>query len=226
LDRNKAIRLAKWTLLLLIVAAGAVLYYQSFLKIEPGPLLEETLNNAYQAKSYRYTLNSELDIGGKKKTWISVKGENASGSYHFQGKTLGTPVEIYQIGMRSYTKDPVSGKWTVLDGVDLSKEQLYMAEINPLNSFRFKRTGEPLLVGKEKVGKTKCVVLEIKPDVESKYLEIWWQDFTCRFWIDRRKHRLVKAESTAVSKQSSETTLTMTVNFEDFNKRIKIEPPI
>lgn len=197
-----------------------------FIKIEPGPLLKETLGKAYQAKSYRYTLKSDLDIGGKKKTWIRVDGERAPECYHFQGKTLGTPVEIYQIGMRSYTKDPVSGKWTILDGVDLSRQQLYMAEIDPLNSFRFKNTGEPRLVGKEKVGRRKCVVLEIKPEVESKYLEIWWRDFTYRFWIDRRKQLLVKAEATAVSTQSSNTVLTMTVEFRDFNKRIKITPPI
>ena len=122
--------------------------------------------------------------------------------------------------------DPVSSKWTVLDGVDLTKQQLYMAEIDPLNSFRFRSTGEPQLVGKDKVGKRKCVILEVKPELESKYLEIWWRDFTYRFWIDRRKHVLVKAEATAISKNSNDTSLTMTVEFWDFNKRIKITPPL
>jgi hypothetical protein len=227
LDGSEVMRRAKWPVIFLLIAAGVVFYYFMFIKIEPGPLLEEALDKAYQAKNYRYTLKSDLNIGGNKKTWIRVQGERAPECYHFQGKTLGTPVEIYQIGMRSYTKDPVSGKWTILDGVDLSKQQLYMAEIDPLNSFRFKKIGEPpRLVGKEKLGWTKCVILEIKPEVESKYLEIWWQDFTYRFWIDRRKHILVKAEATAVSTQSTDTVLTMTVDFRDFNKKIKIAPPI
>ena len=55
------------------------------------------------------------------------------------------------MGIKSYTRDPVSGKWTVLEGVDLSKQQLYMAEIDPLSSFRFKTKEEPRLIGKEKV---------------------------------------------------------------------------
>lgn len=226
MDRNEIMQWRKWFILFFLIAAGVVFYYFMFVKIEPGSLLKKTLDNAYQAKSYRYTLKADLDIGGKKKTWIQVQGERAPECYHFKGKTLGTPVEIYQIGMRSYTKDPVSGKWTILDGVDLNRQQLYMAEIDPLNNFRFKKTGEPRLLGKEKVGWSKCVILEIKPEVESQYLEIWWQDFTYRFWIDRNKNLLMKAEARAVSKQSTNTTLTMTVNFKDFNKQIKITPPI
>jgi hypothetical protein len=229
-DRNEIMRRAKWPLIFLLVAAGvagAILYYYYFIRIEPGPLLESALSQAHQAKSYSYTLDSELDIGGKKQKWIQVQGQQAAESYHFQGETLGTPVEIYQIGMRSYTKDPVSGNWTILDGVDLSTQQLYMAEIDPLSSFQFKNIGEPLLLGKEEVGNIKCALLELEqPKVESKYMEIWWKDFTYRFWIDRRKEQLVKAEITAVSTQSRDTSLTMTVDFKDFNRKIKINPPI
>jgi hypothetical protein len=36
----------------------------------------------------------------------------------------------------------------------------------------------------------------------------------------------VEAEATAVSTQSTDTVLTMTVDFRDFNKKIKIAPPI
>ena len=228
MEKKELNRQLRWVIIIffLAVAAGGVAYYFSFLRVEPAPLLEETLSKAHQAKSYRYSLHAELDISGKKKNWIQVQGERAPGCYHFWGKTLGTPVEIYQFGMRSYTMDPVSSKWTVLDGVDLTKQQLYMAEIDPLNSFRFRSTGEPQLVGKDKVGKRKCVILEVKPELESKYLEIWWRDFTYRFWIDRRKHVLVKAEATAISKNSNDTSLTMTVEFWDFNKRIKITPPL
>jgi hypothetical protein len=230
MERNEIIRRAKWPFIFLLVVAGAagvILYYFLFIKVEPGPLLESALNKAHQAKSYRYTLNSELEIGGKKQNWIQVQGEQAEESYHFQGETLGTPVEIYQIGMRSYTKDPVSGKWTILDGVDLSTQQLYMAEIDPLSSFQLRNVGEPSYLGREDVGNSKCVLLEIEqPKVESKYLEIWWKDFTYRFWIDRRKEQLIKAEIRAVSTQSSDTSLTMAVEFKDFNKKIKINPPI
>ena len=226
MEGKTGIRWAGFFVLIMLLAAGAVFYYIRFLKVEPAPLLEEVMKKAYQAESYRYELKADLDMAGKKKSWIKVQGECASDGYHFKGETLGTPVEIYQIGLKSYTKDPVSGKWTVLEGVDLTQQQLFMAEIDPLSSFRFKTMEEPRLIGKEKVEGRKCWVLEAKADVESEYMQTWWQDFTYRFWIDRRKHELLKAEAIAKSKNSSDTTLTMTVNFRDFNKKIKISPPI
>lgn len=226
MEKRLNVQWAGLVVLFLLLAAGGVFYYIRFIKVEPAPLLEEVMEKAYQAKSYKYGLEADLDIGGKTKKWIKVQGERARDCYHFQGETLGTPVEIYQIGMKSYTRDPVNGKWTVLEGVDLSKQQLYMAEIDPLSSFRFKTKEEPRLIGKEKVDGRKCWVLEAKADVESEYMLIWWQDFTYRFWIDRGKHVLLKAQATAKSKNSSDTTLTMTVNFRDFNKKIKISPPI
>jgi hypothetical protein len=67
MERNEIIRRAKWPFIFLLVVAGAagvILYYFLFIKVEPGPLLESALNKAHQAKSYRYTLNSELDMGG------------------------------------------------------------------------------------------------------------------------------------------------------------------
>jgi hypothetical protein len=89
MERNEIIRRAKWPFIFLLVVAGAagvILYYFLFIKVEPGPLLESALNKAHQAKSYRYTLNSELDMGGKKQNWIQVQGEQAEESYHFQGE--------------------------------------------------------------------------------------------------------------------------------------------
>ncbi len=211
---------------LLFLIGGFIWFYQVFFKVEPGPLLEETLQRAQQAESYRYRLVAELDLGGKKRNWVRVDGERAPGCYHFRGETLGTPVEIYQIGKRSYTRDPVTGKWTVIDGIDLSQQQLYMAEIDPLSSFQFKSGAVPTLAGKDKVRGRKCWVLEVKPEVESKYLELWWEDFTYRFWIDRRSHVLLKAEAKARSKNSRDTKLTMVVEFRDFNEKIKFEPPV
>jgi hypothetical protein len=61
MERNEIIRRAKWPFIFLLVVAGAagvILYYFLFIKVEPGPLLESALNKAHQAKSYRYTLDS------------------------------------------------------------------------------------------------------------------------------------------------------------------------
>jgi hypothetical protein len=226
LEKKTAWRTAGLVFFILALIAAAFYYYNFFVKVEPGPLLEETMNKAHLAKSYTYRMTAELKIGGTTRPWIEVEGERASESYHFRGKTLGTPVEIYQIGSRSYTRDPVTGQWTVLDGVDLAQQQLYMAEIDPLSNFRFQTKEVPHLLGAEQVNGHNCWVMEVKPQVENKYLELWWDDFTYRFWVDKKSRLLVRAHANARSKSSSDTTLNMVVDFKDFNKKIKIEPPI
>ena len=52
---------------ILLLAAGGYFTISGLLKVEPAPLLEEVMKKAYQAKSYRYKLEADLDIGGKKK---------------------------------------------------------------------------------------------------------------------------------------------------------------
>jgi len=78
-----------------------------------------------------------------RRTRTQVEGEKADTSYHFKGTILGTPVEIYQIGSRSYTLDPVNKNWYVLDGTDLTRQQIYSAEIAPWPTSSSRRSRVP-----------------------------------------------------------------------------------
>lgn len=208
-----------------LMAAAGVYYYFSALRVEPEQLIRETLENALQARGYRYTVLADFNIGGKKQTWIKVKGERVSDGAHFKGSILGTPVEVYQTGMRSYTLDPVTNKWIVIEGTDLDRQQLYMAEIDPLSNFRFEGIENVRLVGKEKVGGRRCWVIELRGrKVQSRVLDMYWKNITYRFWVDRRR-TLCKAVATAENKNSPGTFLSLIVEFRDFNKKIDINPP-
>lgn len=188
-------------------------------------LIRETVGKALQARGYRYRIAAEFNIGGRKQTWSQVQGEKSAAGFHIKGKILGTPVEIYQIGKRTFTWDPVSKKWVILEGNDLTQQQVFMAEINPLSNFQFKTIGNPRLLGVEKVGKRKCWIVEFHPEIENKYLEMWWKNFTYRFWVDRKNHFLLKAKATAENKNSPGAFLSLIVEFQDFNKKIEIKPP-
>lgn len=211
--------------LVLLLGAGIFFYYLAYLRVEPDQLIPEVMQKALQASSYRYRITADYNMSGRKQPWIDVTGEKAAHDVHFTGKILGTPVEIYQTGTRSYTLDPVSNKWVVLEGTDLAQQELYMAQINPLSNFRFKSISEPRLLGTEKVGGRKCWVVEFRPRVDNKIMEMYWKNFTYRFWVDKRSHTLYQALATAENKNSPGTFLSLLTEFRDFNKRIDINPP-
>jgi len=160
LQRVKTWWLAGLVCLVIILAGAGFLICRMMSKVDPALLITETMTKAQQATSYRFQIQSDFSVGTEKRSWTQVEGEKAGTSYHFKGTILGTPVEIYQIGSRSYTLDPVNKNWYVLDGADLTHQQIYSAEIDPLANFKFKAIQDPKLVGTEKVNNQNCWVLE------------------------------------------------------------------
>jgi hypothetical protein len=225
LQRLKTWWLAGLVCLVIILGGAGFLIFRAMSKVDPALLITETMAKAQQARSYRFQIQSDFSVGSETRSWTQVEGEKADTSYHFKGTILGTPVEIYQIGSRSYTLDPVNKNWYILDGADLTRQQIYSAEIDPLANFQFKAIQGSKLVGTEKVNNQNCWVVEFQPEVDSQYLEMWWQNCTNRFWVAKRGHVLVKAMVTAENKNSPGTWLTMTVSFQDFNRKITINPP-
>lgn len=225
MQRSRILWLTGLICLAIILGFAGFRYYQAEFKVEPASLIVETLAKAQQARSYRYQIDADYDFGTRKQPWTHVIGEKSDTSYHFSGSLLETPTEIYQIGSRSYTLDPVNKKWYILDGVDLTRQNLYFAEIDPLSNFKFKAIVNPKVVDTERVNKQKCWVVEFQPEVDSQYLNTFWKNFSYRLWVDKKSHVLVKGMVAAENKNSPGTFLSMTVTFQDFNKKIAIKPP-
>lgn len=225
MGKRKTALIASIFVALLAVGAG-VYYYFAVLSVDPGQLIMDAMENAAKARGYRYAVSAEFTIEGKKRAWIQVNGERSRDNRaHFKGEILGTPVEVYQIGMRSYTWDPVADKWIIIDGVDMDRQQLYMVELDPLSSFRFEGIENARLLHTERVGRKRCWVIEVRPQKpQSEVFDMYWKNIAYRFWVDRGRV-LHKAVATAENKNSPGTLLTLAVEFRDFNKRIDINPP-
>ncbi len=117
--------------MLAILAIAGYRYYLAEFRVEPASLITEAIAKARQAGSYRYQIQSYWSNGQDNRPWTQIEGEKAGDSYHFKGTILGTPVEIYQIGSRSFTLDPINNQWYILDGVDMTRQQISLRGDRP-----------------------------------------------------------------------------------------------
>lgn len=218
-----------WVLgcLILVLTLGlyGYRYYQDNYTVEPVPLVEEALTQARQAESYSYTVAAFFSLEGKNQEWSQIEGLKSGSDFHIKGKILGTLVEIYQIAEKVYSYNPTSKKWVVLEDTNISQGKMQMAEINPLNNLSFTSMGEVRLLGLKNVDEKKCWVVEFSPKVADNYLALWWKNFTYRLWIERGSSKLIKAIVTAENKNSPGTKLTLQVDFQNYGKKIKLQPP-
>lgn len=189
-------------------------------------MLDQALNQAYAAQSYRYKLVSELNVSGQSQIWSEVLGEKAdANTLHLTGTMVNTPIELYQAGDTSYNKDPFTNRWYTVSGYDLTRQEILLMEVNPLANFNFKEIVEIDNRGLEEVGRNNCWVLDCIADLENPLLEVLWQDYQFRFWIDPEGSVLRKGQLTAVSKTNPETRLTITAEFYDYNQPIQLTLP-
>lgn len=216
-------------LLGILILGGVFLggyYFFRLSLVPPEKLVEEALGQAFEAESYRYTLVSQLFIDGIPQTWSDISGEKANRhDLHLIGTMVNTPVELYQIGDVSYNKDPFNNRWYTVEGYDLTQQELLMVEVNPLANFNFKEIVSATYSGREEVLKHNCWVVECTADLENQMLEVLWQDFRFKFWIDWKNHWLRKGELFAYSKNNPDNFLTISVEFFDYNKPIRLEVP-
>ena len=77
--------------------------------------------------------------------------------------------------------------------------QQFTTEINPLSNFSFAVPETVDLIGKEKVGDRKCIVLECIPH-RKPVLNLHWKNFRYKLWIDKGK-KITKAEVTAENRK-------------------------
>lgn len=223
----------RWLILLLAVItagiAGLGVYSWWFMPTSLTPaaeLTEKAIKQTVDTPSYRYTLVATLEVDGKTQTWSDIAGEKSNQDVHIAGKMINTPVEMYQIGQTSYNKDPFTNKWYNVEGYNLNEQSIMMMEINPLSNLSFKSVVEAGYAGREKVRSRDCWVVNVKPDLENQLLEVLWQDFSSQLWVDRREEVIRKAILEAKSKNSTTTSLKITMEFYDFNEPIVLTPPI
>lgn len=216
-------------LVILLVTAGLTYntirenYIKS--KLDARIELGKALSNMEKVKDYKYNLVSGFTVEDREEVISEVYGEKSDGKTHIKGEMVNTPVDIYYIDGTIYNYDSISKKWLVIESDKSNNEELLISELNPMSNFRIGESGTVDKIGFEKINGVECLLVGCKNEAQSELLQTFWQDFEYKFWIDYKKGFLRKAFLTAKNKESLETTLTITANFNDINKKVSIEAP-
>lgn len=194
--------------------------------IDAEVFLSQGLKNTAAAQSFRYTLDSSLKVDGREEVISKVAGEKSpEGNIHIKGEMVKTPVDIYHFEQAIYQFDSFSKRWLVIKDAQCNSTKVLMTELDPLSNFNFKNIGEIQKTSTETVNGSRCAVICCKPSVENELMEILWQDFNYKIWVDMRERVIKKATLSAVSKNNEKTFLQLNVAFDDYNDKIAINKP-
>lgn len=223
----------KWAalLLLLIVLSSVGFYlYEEWTLLPPNEAVLEGLNKTANLQSCRYNLTAVRILEGKEAIISEVNGEKNAQGVHLNGKLpiIKADVEIYHMGDTLYRRDTLTDGWVIVPEKGRAAIEQLIAEINPLGVFHFSEQDniEVKYIGKEKVNKKTCRLYEVMGRGVNKYLELYWQDFKYRIWIDKHKSVIRKAQIMAEHRDNAQHLLQITVVFSDFDEEIEINPPV
>lgn len=225
----------KWALAglaaVILLAALAVFlprltFYYRANQINPDELMSQALKNTAAANSFRYTLESLLLIENRREVISRVEGEKSEeGNIHIKGEMVKTPVDIYHFNQTVYNWDSFSKRWLEIKDSQSNPAKVLISELDPLSNFHFKNVGEVHKVGWGNVDRSRCMIINCRPSVENELMEILWQDFRYKIWIDAEERVIRKATLSAVSKNNPDTKLQLSVSFKDYGKTIRVEKP-
>jgi len=215
-------------LLVIMILGGywSYYYYMEEIRVDPQELFVEALDKTNQAASYRFHVEVYMHSGGTQITLSDLDGERSSdGNLYLKGQMTGQEVEIYQVKDTTYFKDTISDRWMVTPGNNPLEQEKYMAEINPLSILKITEVNELQYLGRQKKVSGRPYLLTCKPKVNNLFLNSYWHQYFYKIWIDRGSKYITRVSLEAVDRKKNQDKLSMTVDFYDFNKNIKIKPP-
>ena len=219
-DIKRKLILGLGILVVLLAAAGLFTLFQ-----QPDPLQMTTLalENLNQADSFAFSVAQQQTVAGNERQLTRISGYKSGENIHIQGQMAGSQVEMIKIGQTLYSKDPFSGRWIRYDDISIA-QRVFLVELDPLATLQIKEIGEVVPKGESIVDETKCRVYTFKPSIQNQLLESFWSDFEYTLYITKRTKMILKAEITALNKETMEP-MKITLEFKDFNKKITIQPP-
>ena len=220
-------------LLLILIGISTAFYLRDYfaaIRVPAETRVNQAITNSIEAPSYRFTIDSQLLVDGKKRQFSLIQGEKGeNNSYHIQGTILGTPVNIYQIRDTTYRQDPIDHKWMVIEKSSMEKESMLISELNPISNFYFNEIGPitPLEKEKNKEENQLGMKYQIQPELENHWIEAYFIDITYQLYITKKApYHLEKAYIEASSRSNPENKLFMEIEFWDFGKSISIQQPV
>lgn len=220
----------KWLgaiMLTIILIYGNTLLYEELTRLPPREAVLQGLGKTLNASSYCYHAVATRTLNGSKTVISDLVGEKNLKGVHIKGNLpiINAQVEIYQFGDVMYRQDASNQGWVEVGNKSKASMEQLIAEINPLGMFHFDDNIDVKYAGKEKIGNRSCLVYEIMTRGENKYLELYWQDFKYRLWIDKKEWLIYKAQIIAEHRDNSQHVLGVVIEMNSFDDPLEINPP-
>jgi hypothetical protein len=221
--------IGKVLLLFIVLGAlgwGANAYYLANFKVEPEQVLQEALQHAGTAQSYRYLVEVQVKVNNQERKLSRIYGEIAGEDLYFYGLIHNQEVKVYQIGDGTYWWDPITGKWAVTPSDRPFDQAHFLIEANPLACFNFVSVEGITYLGKEKVAGRKAYLIQCSPTVKHDFMNTWFKDFSYKVWIDTKNKAILKAQISGLFRDQPDNTVFIKLEFKDYGSDIKITPPV
>lgn len=196
-------------------------------KLPPNELAQTAIDNLLAAESLSFATHSCLLLGDEKMQLGDIHGEINGTDFHVAGEVLGTPMDLYQIGAKTYRQDTLTEQWLVLEDQQLLNQEALLNEINPRAAFQLTDILNISETETENLDEEKCYKLSFQPQTASGYYEKYFSSLTYTIWVTLDDHQLRQAQICAsASANNIESTLQITTEFWNWNNTPAIEAPV
>lgn len=196
-------------------------------KLPPNELAQTAIDNLLAAESLSFATHSCLLLGDEEMQLGDIHGEINGTDFHVAGEVLGTPMDLYQIGAKTYRQDTLTEQWLVLEDQQLLNQEALLNEINPRAAFQLTDILNISETETENLDEEKCYKLSFQPQTASGYYEKYFSSLTYTIWVTLDDHQLRQAQICAsASANNIESTLQITTEFWDWNNTPAIEAPV
>lgn len=196
-------------------------------KLPPNELAQTAIDNLLAAESLSFATHSCLLLGDEEMQLGDIHGEINGADFHVAGEVLGTPMDLYQIGAKTYRQDTLTEQWLVLEDQQLLNQEALLNEINPRAAFQLTDILNISETETENLDEEKCYKLSFQPQTASGYYEKYFSNLTYTIWVTLDDHQLRQAQICAsASANNIESTLQITTEFWDWNNTPAIEAPV
>ncbi len=195
--------------------------------LPPNELAQTAIDNLLAAESLSFATHSCLLLGDEEMQLGDIHGEINGADFHVAGEVLGTPMDLYQIGAKTYRQDTLTEQWLVLEDQQLLNQEALLNEINPRAAFQLTDILNISETETENLDEEKCYKLSFQPQTASGYYEKYFSSLTYTIWVTLDDHQLRQAQICAsASANNIESTLQITTEFWDWNNTPAIEAPV
>lgn len=196
-------------------------------KLPPNELAQTAIDNLLATESLSFATHSCLLLGDEEMQLGDIHGEINGADFHVAGEVLGTPMDLYQIGAKTYRQDTLTEQWLVLEDQQLLNQEALLNEINPRAAFQLTDILNISETETENLDEEKCYKLSFQPQTASGYYEKYFSSLTYTIWVTLDDHQLRQAQICAsASANNIESTLQITTEFWDWNNTPAIEAPV